>query len=116
MYYRVFETFFKSFIKGELIDNKDIQYYDIIDGACIIMDIWTIYVGLVQAAVGGNIDDALKQGISHEVEWKSPTADHMYTKDKYKYVAERSGIALFIASHRGNAELVQNLLAHGNFS
>lgn len=80
------------------------------------MDIWTIYVGLVQAAVGGNIDEALKQGISHEVEWKSPTADHMYTKDKNKYVAERSGIALFIASHRGNAELVQNLLAHGNFS
>jgi hypothetical protein len=79
------------------------------------MDIWTIYVGLVQAAVGGNIDDALKQGISHDVEWNSPTADHMYTRDKKKYIAERSGIALFIASHRGKADLVQALLSHGNY-
>ena len=77
------------------------------------MDIWTIYVGLVQAAVNGTIQDALKQGISHEVEWKSPTADHMYLKDKNKYIAERSGIAIFIASHRGNVDLVKELIGHG---
>ena len=77
------------------------------------MDIWTIYVGLVQAAVSGSINEALKQGISPNVEWNSPTADHMYAKDKAKYVAERSGIALFIASHRGNVELVKQLIMHG---
>ena len=77
------------------------------------MDIWTIYVGLVQAAVYGSISDALKQGVSPNVDWSSPTADFMYTKDKAKYISERSGIALFIASHRGNFNLVKELIAHG---
>lgn len=99
--------------EGELIDAKEIQYYDVIDGAIIIMDIWTIYSGLVQASVFGNIDDALKQGVSTKVEWSSPTSDFMYTKDKSKYIEERSGISLFIASHRGNGNLVKGLYTHG---
>ncbi|CAF0933556.1 unnamed protein product [Brachionus calyciflorus] len=98
---------------GELIDSKDIQYYDIIEGGVVIMDIWTIYLGLVQICSYGTIEDALKQGVSMSVEWKSPTSDYMFTRDKGKYVKERGGIALFIASHRGNLDLVKGLLSHG---
>lgn len=98
---------------GELIDSKDIQYYDIIDGGIVIMDIWTIYTGLVQICSYGTIDEALKQGVSQKVEWNSPTSDYMFTKDKNKYIQERGGIALFIASHRGNINLVKGLISHG---
>lgn len=98
---------------GELIDTKEVQFYDVIDGAVIVMDIWTIYAGLVKASVFGDIDDALKQGVSNSVEWNSPTSDYMFIKDKNKYIQERSGIALFISSHRGNTSLVKGLISHG---
>lgn len=98
---------------GELVDSKDIQYYDIIEGGIVIMDVWTIYVSLVQICSYGTIDDALKQGVSLSVEWNSPTSDYMFTRDKNKYIQERGGIALFIASHRGNFNLVKGLIAHG---
>ena len=78
-----------------------------------MLDVWTIYVGLVQASAFGNLDEALKQGVSTKVEWHSPTSDYMYRMDKQKYIQERGGIALFIASHRGNLELVKGLLNHG---
>lgn len=77
------------------------------------MDIWTIYVGLVKACVFGNIDDVLKQGVSLKVEWNSPTSEYMFRKDRVKYISDRSGIALFIASHRGNIHLVKGLLNNG---
>jgi hypothetical protein len=37
----------------------------------------------------------------------------MYTMHKAKYITERGGIALFIASHRGNIGLVKGLISHG---
>lgn len=99
--------------EGELIDSKDIQYYDVIDGGIVIMDIWTMYTGLVQICSFGTIDEALKQGVSQKVEWNSPTSDYMFTRDRNKYIQERGGIALFIASHRGNTNLVKDLISHG---
>lgn len=77
------------------------------------MDVWTVYVGLVKACVFGNIDDALKQGVSLKVEWNSPTSDYMFKKDRVKYITDRSGIALFIAAHRGNIELLKGLVSYG---
>lgn len=38
----------------------------------------------------------------------------MFKLDKVKYIKERSGIALFVASHRGNISLVRSLLSIGN--
>ena len=98
---------------GELVDAKDIDYYDIIDGSLLIMDVWTIYVELVQACVRGTIDHVLKQGVSTKIEWTSPTADYMLSRHKQRYLQDRGGIALFIAAHRGNLPLVKELLAHG---
>ena len=56
---------------GELIDPKELQYYDVIDGAIIMMDIWSIYLGLIKAVVLGDFKDLLKQGVSETVEWSS---------------------------------------------
>jgi ankyrin repeat protein len=78
------------------------------------MDIWTIYKTLVQACVTGLVSDLLKQGVSQGVEWHSPTADYMYKKDKRAYIEERSGIALFICAHRGNINLVKDLIQNHN--
>ena len=98
---------------GEMLDSKELQYYDVIDGAELMMDVWTIYVGLLQASVYGSLEEALKQGVSNKVEWHSPTSDYMYRQDKSAYIAERGGIALFIAAHRGNVELVKGLVNYG---
>ena len=84
-----------------------------IDGGVIMMDIWTIYLELVKSVIYGNFDVVLKQGVSKQIEWSSPAADYMYAKDKSKYLNERSGIAMFIASHRGNLNMAKNLLSHG---
>ncbi len=56
---------------GELIDPKELQYYDVIDGAILMMDIWSIYLGLIKAVVLGDFKDLLKQGVSETVEWSS---------------------------------------------
>lgn len=91
-----------------------------IDGALMIMEIWTIYRNLVVAAVRGNIEELLKEGVSAKVNWTSPTSDYMFKKDRKAYIQERSGIALFILAHRGNVPVIKNLLdehnAHVNYS
>lgn len=56
---------------GELIDPKELQYYDVIDGAILMMDIWSIYLGLIKAVVLGDFKDVLKQGVSQTEEWSS---------------------------------------------
>ncbi len=61
------------------------------------------------------MDELLKEGVSTKVPWNSPTVDFMYQRDKNVYIADRAGIALFIASHRGNLNLVKGLIQHGNF-
>ena len=101
---------------GELIDPKELSYYDVIEGAVIIMDVWTIYSDLVKSVVLGDVDLVLKQGVSKNIEWSSPAADYMFVKDKASYIDERSGIAMFIASHRGNMNLAKNLFANGKTS
>lgn len=77
------------------------------------MDIWNVYVDLVKSVVSGDLDLVLKQGVSDSVEWSSPAADYMFVRDKHSYIKARSGIAMFIASHRGNLHLAKNLFAHG---
>lgn len=100
-----------------MVDHKELLYYDIIDGAILDMDIWTAYVALVKACVlSGSIDDVLKQGVSLKVDWHSPTSDYMFKKDRVKYITDRSGIALFIASHRGNLQLLKDLIRNGYYS
>lgn len=37
----------------------------------------------------------------------------MFKKDKEKYISERSGIALFVACHRGNINMVRSLISTG---
>jgi hypothetical protein len=78
-----------------------------------MMDIWTIYLELVKSVIYGSFEQVLNQGVSKNVEWTSPAADYMFIKDKENYINERSGIAMFIASHRGNLNLAKNLLQHG---
>jgi hypothetical protein len=56
---------------GELIDPREIQYYDVIDGAILMMDIWSIYLNLIRAAALGDFKDVLKQGVSQSEEWSS---------------------------------------------
>ena len=96
-----------------MIDPKEIQYYDIIEGAVVLMDIWTIYKDLVKAVAGGRFAELLQQGVSKNVEWTSPTSDYMFVRDRVNYIAERSGIALFMSAHRGNLELIKKLVDHG---
>lgn len=69
--------------------------------------------GLVKACVLGDINEVLKQGISKDIEWHSPSSDYMFKKEKLNYMIERSGIALFIAAHRGNLNLVKSLITNG---
>ncbi len=37
----------------------------------------------------------------------------MFQRDRISYIKERAGMALFIASHRGNLDLVKTLIEHG---
>lgn len=60
---------------GELIDPKELQYYDVIDGAILMMDIWSIYIGLIKSVVLGDFKDVLKQGVSLTEEWSSGKSD-----------------------------------------
>lgn len=99
--------------EGELIENKELQYYDIIEGGTVNMDVFSIYNELIKASVFGYLDDVLKQGVSMKIPWSSPTIDYMFQREKIKYINERAGISLFIACHRGNLKLVDGLLNYG---
>ena len=84
-----------------------------IEGAVVVMDVWTVYLDLVKTVIAGDLDLVLKQGVCTSIEWHSPASDYMFVKDKQNYIKERSGIAIFIASHRGNLSMVKGLFAHG---
>lgn len=101
-----------------MVDHKELLYYDVIDGATLDMDVWTPYVALVKACVLGSngIEDVLKQGVSLRVEWHAPTSDYMFKKDRFKYITDRSGIAAFIAAHRGNLQLLKGLVSYGKLN
>jgi hypothetical protein len=104
---------FSVCLKGELVDNKLISYYDIINKASLIMDTWVIYRNLIKAASFGNFNDLLQEGVSNRVEWHSPTADEMFRMPRAEYIRERGGIALFVAAHRNHTNVVKELISHG---
>lgn len=53
-----------------MIDEKDVQYYDIIDGGTVNMDVYTIYVELIKASVFGHLDEVLMQGFYNNLKVK----------------------------------------------
>lgn len=53
--------------------------------------------------------------MSLKIPWNSPAADYMYHRERLSYIKERAGMALFIAAHRGNVDLVKALLDHSKY-
>ena len=45
-----------------MVDEKEVQYYDIIDNGIVNMDVYTIYIDLIKASVFGHLDEVLLQG------------------------------------------------------
>jgi hypothetical protein len=97
-------------IIGEMIDSNLLSKYDLIDGATILMNVWTVYKDLVKVCLLGNFEDILSQGVSFKIDWSSPSSKIMLSNDKKKYILERSGIALFILAHRGNIVFLKRLI------
>jgi hypothetical protein len=94
--------------EGDMMDVSDLKYNDVVAGATIKLKIWRTWESLVAAAARGDIENVFKQDIVVSKEWEK--LDPLLYKTKVAVTSDRAAVALFIAAHRGNVELIRSLI------
>ena len=94
--------------EGDMLDDSDLRHNDVVSGATIKLKIWRMWEGLVVAVCRGTTDQVLQEKVVPEKEWESLSP--ALFKTKAALAAERAGVALFIAAHRGNSHLIRRLV------
>lgn len=94
--------------EGDMMDDSDLRYNDVVAGATIKLKIWRAWESLVAAAARGDIENVFKQDIRVSKDWEK--LDPLVYRNKVAVTNERAAVSLFIAAHRGNMELVRSLL------
>lgn len=94
--------------EGDMMDDSDLKYNDVVAGATINLKIWRNWESLVAAAARGDVDSVFKQDIVISKEWEK--LDPLLYKSKVTVASDRAAVALFIAAHRGNSQLIRSLI------
>ncbi|XP_013419849.1 uncharacterized protein LOC106180414 [Lingula anatina] len=99
--------------EGDLQDDTDIRYNDIVPGGTLALKVWHMWKNLVEAAASNDVEAVMKMGVSNKIDFKTPNSEYMGSKNKAVWIAERAFVALYIASHRGHLKMVQKLIQAG---
>jgi len=98
--------------EGDMMDDSDLKYNDVVAGATINLKIWRNWETLVAAAARGDVDAVFKQDIVISKDWEK--LDPLLYKSKVNVARDRAAVALFIAAHRGNSQLIRSLIDNAN--
>ncbi|XP_074646622.1 uncharacterized protein LOC141902690 isoform X2 [Tubulanus polymorphus] len=99
--------------EADLLDHMDLKQNDIVPGAILHLEVWSMWRNLVEAVAIGDSDWLFKLGVTKDTDYKTPTLDYMSQRSRDAWLAERAFIALFMASHRGNMKMVSKLVIAG---
>ncbi|XP_070575120.1 ankyrin repeat domain-containing protein 35-like [Ptychodera flava] len=98
---------------GDMTDDTDIKYHDIVPGATLLLDIWNMWKSLVEAVAEGDPEKVFALGVTQNTTYSTPNSARMNPRQRAAWIDERAFIALCIASHRGNTNLVTKLIDAG---
>ena len=96
-----------------MIDTTDIRQNDIVPGAQLHLEVWSMWRSLVEAAATNDADWVFRLGVTENSSYKTPNSEYMSAKNKKLWLADRAFVALFVASHRGHQKLVNKLIEAG---
>ncbi|XP_012659275.1 ankyrin repeat domain-containing protein 60 [Otolemur garnettii] len=101
--------------QGVLMDDTTLKFYDVVPGGIISLCIWHYdgWTELVVAAVEGDPSKLSCLGVTEDSFFRTPNSERFGAEELKQWMAQRAFVALYIGSHRGNAEAVQYLLEQG---
>ena len=97
--------------KTDMVDTSDLKHNDVVAGATIDLKLWKMWENTVSVIVKGNLKDILALGLTLDKAWEK--LDKAFYKHKVETAKEKLQVALFLAAHRNNTELLKALLDLG---
>lgn len=97
--------------KTDMVDASDLKHNDIVSGATIDLKLWKMWENVVSVIVRGSLRDILALGLTLDKSWEK--LDKAFYKHKVETAKEKLQVALLLAAHRNNTELLKALLDLG---
>ena len=94
--------------KTDMMDTSDLKHNDIVAGATIDLKLWKMWENVVSVIVKGSLQEVLALGLTLDKSWEK--LDKAFYKHKVETAKEKLQVALFLAAHRNNTELLKALL------
>lgn len=99
--------------EGELQDHTDVKSCDFVPGCVVQLKVWPMYRELIEAVVANEIDWVFQLGVTNPSDYHTPASDYMTKRARASWLEDRGFIALCLAAHRGQEELVLKLINSG---
>jgi hypothetical protein len=97
--------------KTDMVDTSDLKHNDIVSGATIDLKLWKMWENVVSVIVRGGVQEIIALGLTLEKSWEN--LDRAFFKHKVETAKEKLQVALLLAAHRNNTELLKALLDLG---
>ena len=97
--------------KTDMVDTSDLKHNDIVAGATIDLKLWKMWENTVSVIVKGGLKEIIALGLTLDKSWEK--LDKAFYKHKVETAKEKLQVALFLAAHRNNTELLKALLDLG---
>jgi hypothetical protein len=97
--------------KADMVDTSDLKHNDIVAGATIDLKLWKTWENAVSVIAKGSLKEILALGLTLDKSWEK--LDKAFYKHKVETAKEKLQVALFLAAHRNNTELLKALLDLG---
>ncbi|KAM3923005.1 ankyrin repeat domain-containing protein 60 [Leptodactylus fuscus] len=100
---------------GDMPDNSTLQFNGIHPRAKLFMHVWPYdsMTDLIKFAVAGDLEQLKSVGATPDSTFYTVNSLRLNTEQKKEWLADRTGIALFIAAHRGHLQVIRYLLQNG---
>ncbi|KAL5021775.1 hypothetical protein ScPMuIL_000930 [Solemya velum] len=99
--------------EGDLLDHTDIRSNDIVSGATLQLNVWSMWKELIEAAACNDVEWVFKLGVTQLTDYHTPHSTYMTKKARKAWFDERAFLALYIAAHRGHENLCKKLISSG---
>ena len=97
--------------KADLAEDSDLRQNDVVPGATLDLKLWKMWEHVVRVVVKGDIKETFSLGLTMDKEWEK--LKPAFYKHKVEMAKEKLHVALLIAAHRNNTQLVSALLDLG---
>jgi len=98
---------------GDLDDNSCLNDHHIVNNGQLQLKVWNEWVDLISAASKGDIHKVMQLGVTEESDFNTANSRRMATEARSKWLKQRGFVAMLVASHHGNKNLIKKLLEAG---